>query len=241
VSVTKKGLSSCTLHVSDAREPFWLVLGESRNDGWHARIGSTDLGPPQLVDGYANGWLVTPASTTLTVHLEWTPQRLVWIGLAISAAAVVVCSIIVVRGRRAPAMVTAGPVLDVRSAPGPAPWRVIAVATVLVAAASFVVSGAVIAAVAAAVAVVGLRTRRIRRLGGAIAAATPLLVGLYTAARQFHSDYPPGIEWPAAMTGAHAVSLAALVVFAVDAVVRWLRHRHGQSRHQLATTGRPSS
>jgi hypothetical protein len=72
-----------------------------------------------------------------------------------------------------------------------------------------------------------------------VAVSAPLLVGLYTAARQFHSDYPPGIEWPTAMTGAHVVSLAALMVFATDAVVRWLRHRG--SDHQLAVTGRPSS
>ena len=105
--------------------------------------------------------------------------------------------------------------------------------------ATFLAAGPVIAVIAAALAVIGLRWRHGRWITVTVAIAAPLLVGLYTAARQFHSDYPPGIEWPTAMAGAHVVSLAALMVFATDTAVRWLRHRG--SRHQLAATGRPSS
>ncbi len=49
---------SCTTRPA----PFWMVLGQSTNAGWHA-ITSTgkDLGAPQVIDGYANGWLVTPS------------------------------------------------------------------------------------------------------------------------------------------------------------------------------------
>ncbi len=43
------------------------------------------VGASQVVNGYANGFLVRPDHTgTLTVHLDWTPQKLVLIGLAIS-------------------------------------------------------------------------------------------------------------------------------------------------------------
>jgi hypothetical protein len=73
--------------------------------------------------------------------------------------------------------------------------------------------------------VVALRWRRGRSITIGVATGAPLLVGLYTATRQFHSNYPPGIEWPTAMAGAHVVSLTAVMVFAADAVVRWLRHR----------------
>jgi hypothetical protein len=239
IEVTKKGLSSFTLRVTNANAPFWLVLGESRNDGWQASIGDNRLGTPRLVDGYANGWLVTPTATTFTVRVDWTPQRLVWIGIAVSTAVAVVCVIILGRARHSTAVLDAGPVLDTRPTPGPVRWRTTAAASVLLAAGAFVVAGVVIAAVVAVVAVMGLRWRRGRWVTVGVAAGAPLLVGLYTAARQFHSDYPPGIEWPTAMTGAHVVSLAALMVFAADAVVRWLRHRGFD--HQLAVTGRPSS
>ena len=67
--------------------PMWLVLGQSNNAGWQASAAGTDLGGSTLVNGYGNGWLVTPKSTTFTATLTWTPQRTVWISLAISALA----------------------------------------------------------------------------------------------------------------------------------------------------------
>jgi arabinofuranan 3-O-arabinosyltransferase len=37
--------------------PSWLVLGESFDAGWQATCNGRSLGAPQVVDGYANGWL----------------------------------------------------------------------------------------------------------------------------------------------------------------------------------------
>ncbi|HEX4867355.1 MAG TPA: hypothetical protein VFV32_06980, partial [Acidimicrobiales bacterium] len=61
-------------------------------------------GPRQLVDGYANGWLITPDGTG-PVHLQarGEPQRLVWLGLSVSAVAVVACGAVLWRTRRRPA------------------------------------------------------------------------------------------------------------------------------------------
>ncbi|MGI8492402.1 MAG: alpha-(1-_3)-arabinofuranosyltransferase domain-containing protein [Acidimicrobiales bacterium] len=72
---------------------FWLVLGQSHSDGWHASLpGGKDLGRPTLIDGYANGWYIPPGVIThpTTVQLEWTPQRVVWAAIAVSAAALAV-------------------------------------------------------------------------------------------------------------------------------------------------------
>jgi arabinofuranan 3-O-arabinosyltransferase len=93
VTVTDKGSTSYDLRVTTDGKPFWLVLGQSHNSGWEAKTAAGDsLGAPRLVDGYANGWLVTPNHAgTLTVQLRWTPQRLVWIGLAASMLALLVC------------------------------------------------------------------------------------------------------------------------------------------------------
>ena len=38
--------------------PAWLVLGESYNRGWRAFCGDRDLGEPEPIDGYANGWRI---------------------------------------------------------------------------------------------------------------------------------------------------------------------------------------
>src|SRR5207245_1916706 len=76
------------LHVSAAdagNRPFWLVLGQSQSSGWTAAVDGKDLGRPRLIDGYANGWVVRPHGRALAISLTWTPQRRVWIALALSA------------------------------------------------------------------------------------------------------------------------------------------------------------
>ena len=106
--------------VSGIDTSFELVLGQSVNKGWHAvaqpgphaPAGSraVDLGTPQLVDGFANGWHVTAADLKtlggpdFTVHLAWTPQRVVWAALAVSGATLLLCLVLgflPVRWRRA--------------------------------------------------------------------------------------------------------------------------------------------
>jgi len=127
--------ASETATVSRVTSPFELVLGQSNDAGWqavaHPSAGApagahdVDLGAPQLVDGFANGWPVTQAdlaalgigsgggtataATTgggggFTVTLTWTPQRKVWIALGISGLALLFCLIVAVlpaRWRRA--------------------------------------------------------------------------------------------------------------------------------------------
>ena len=102
VTVTDKGATSFDLRVTTDGQPFWLVLGQSHNAGWQAETAAgRSLGAPRLVDGYANGWLVTPDHAgTLTIQLRWTPQRLVWIGLAASALALLICVGVLLATRR---------------------------------------------------------------------------------------------------------------------------------------------
>src|SRR6185436_3979962 len=60
--VTRDGSTSIDARVTNATKPFWLVLGESFNKGWHAEVNGRDLGAPRLVDGIANGWRVDPGN-----------------------------------------------------------------------------------------------------------------------------------------------------------------------------------
>ncbi|HET9101949.1 MAG TPA: alpha-(1-_3)-arabinofuranosyltransferase family protein [Solirubrobacteraceae bacterium] len=50
----------------------WIVLGESWDAGWTATCNGRSLGAPQVIDGYANGWLA-PASCT-HVAIAFGPQ-----------------------------------------------------------------------------------------------------------------------------------------------------------------------
>ena len=110
VTPTSSHIDSHALLVTGATQPFELVLGQSVNKGWQAVASpgqgapagshAVDLGPPQLVDGFANGWHVTPADlralggSSFTVQLTWTPQRLVWAALAVSGATLLLCLVL---------------------------------------------------------------------------------------------------------------------------------------------------
>ncbi len=103
-------IDSQTDLVSDAHQPFELVLGQSVNKGWEAVAdpgpgasrGSTavNLGTSQLMDGFANGWQVTAADLQrlggpgFTIHLTWTPQKEVWAALALSGATLALCLVL---------------------------------------------------------------------------------------------------------------------------------------------------
>jgi hypothetical protein len=99
-AVTVTSQSATTIHlrltgVQAASPAFHLVLGESENKGWVATVdGGRSLGAPQLIDGFANGWTVTPADLaghlragTTMVTLRWEPQQAVWGALLVSAVA----------------------------------------------------------------------------------------------------------------------------------------------------------
>ncbi len=89
IRISHSSATSKVVSVTGATKSFWLVLGESLDKGWTARLSNgTSLGPPQLVDGFANGWYVTPAhpGSRLVIDLRWTPQAGVDGALALSAA-----------------------------------------------------------------------------------------------------------------------------------------------------------
>jgi len=100
--VQKLDRTEILLEVEGATSPYWLILGQSLSAGWQLRDDAgLDHGPPRLVDGFANGWLVAPDDAARTsFRLVWAPQRTVWIGLWASVMAALACLLVAIRGRR---------------------------------------------------------------------------------------------------------------------------------------------
>ena len=100
--VQKLDRTEILLEVEGATSPYWLILGQSLSAGWQLRDDAgLDHGPPRLVDGFANGWLVAPDDAARTsFRLVWAPQRTVWIGLWASLMAALACLLVAIRGRR---------------------------------------------------------------------------------------------------------------------------------------------
>jgi hypothetical protein len=70
--------------------PAWLVLGEGYSRGWRASCRSAEgeerqLGAPEPIDGFANGWRV--GSSCAVARFWFAPQRLATVSYGISALA----------------------------------------------------------------------------------------------------------------------------------------------------------
>jgi arabinofuranan 3-O-arabinosyltransferase len=220
-------------------DAFWLVLGQSHSAGWHATIGGRDLGPPMLVDGYANAWLVETGGRPVEVRLRWTPQRQVWVGLAVSALGLALClAIVVASRRRRPAHPTRfpSPAVDIattrdgkptalagdgvpdRAPELAAPGRPHVVAPLAVLVAFGLAAGPAVGVAAAAVTLLAVLIRPARwvlAFGGALALAA---AGAYVALQQSRYGYPPDFAWPVNVERAHSFGWLSVALLSASAL-----------------------
>jgi hypothetical protein len=213
--------TSVNVKVKTDGRPFVLVLGQSHSDGWKASLSDGSVSSSQLVNGYANGFLVRPdRAGSITVALRWAPQRYVWLGLWVSAFAVILCLAIVVtttvRTTRKRAQARAATLLDppLPAQPfadtnwPPASWPIAVAAATGVALITFAFSRPWIGIVGGLAVLVAARAPRLRV---AVDVAIPLLLA---ASRLFES---PELAW------------LAVALLVTDLVVRGL---HGAAaRH----------
>jgi len=230
VTMAHDGDTRMRVHVSGADEPFWLVLGQSQSPGWKATVvGGDSLGASQMVDGYANGWLVSDPAREFDVVLEWTPQRRVWTAIWISIVAALACIAIAcvgyVRARRRT------DALDPRDADARLEWPVPARGTtatrrgrvrVVVPLLAGLVAALIFApwaGVLVALLLLGMQWRP--RLRVVFVLGPSLLLALaaaYIFYLQRHFQFPPLFEWPTLFPYARPLAWLAVVLLSADVV-----------------------
>ncbi len=223
VTVTHQGRSALSAQISQEGESFWLVLGQSFNEGWVASVNGEDLGTPQLVDGFANGWLVNPSAPgQLAVEFRWEPQRLVNRGLIVSALAIFLCLTLAWRGRRFSSAA-------IRSAPpkllGAQTHVALSQTMALQVALSMGLLGALVSRpwVGVLVAIMGwLSARSTRwRLAPLVLAALAYGGGVaYIIFLQIRWEYEPSFAWPSWGRSAHHFGLLAVLLLMVNVMVQ---------------------
>ncbi len=229
--------------------PFDLILGQSINTGWQARVpGGPGLGRPVLIDAFANGWRIDPASVagsvhdgTLEVDLTWQPQQRADLALIVSALAILACIILVFlpRRRRKEEPRKELDVDDDATQPtlavpfGTGDQR----APVTIAVPAALVTGLVAAAIATPLvgATAGLATLavllvpRLRVVLGLLAVVCIVAAGVYVTVHQAHSPVPDNGAWPQSFGTAAEWAWAAVAFLgaegAVDVVLRARRRR----------------
>jgi hypothetical protein len=237
VRITHQTATSVTVATTTApgQAPFWLVFGQSEDNGWRATIKGHSLGKPVVVNGYANGWLITPPANggPITVALTFTPQRVVNLALVVSALGILLClALAFTRAtRRSPPPDDDAPVMVSPSAPSA--WRPqppVAVATVALTGlvGAVVIAPAVGIGLAAAVGLVLWRPQWRALLSvGSVA----LLAGsvLYVLQLQVRYRFPTKIEWPEHFDKVALLPWAALGLLFLNAVFEVAARRRDRS------------
>ncbi len=246
VTVTDERSDRVELEVTGLDAPTWLVLGQSFSDGWHASSAELgDLGGPTLIQGYANGWALDPASGTVHITLEWTPQKVVWAGIGTSVVGVVVCLAVLGvswrRRRRATASVDddeddepAEPDATddaVRRAPSRGWTAPVALGGAMGIFAALNLPHQNVAASLLAAVVLAVATGAVVRLGrgdralGLVAPAALAVAGAYSVAKEWRGGYR-NFEWPKVVDAAHVLGVVAVLGLAAVAVVSaWREER----------------
>ena len=236
VTVTHRGRVSYDATVDHAEAPFWLALAQSWSDGWKASVNGKALPAPQVIDGYGNGWLINPAvygTGPLEFHMEFAPQKIVWIAIAASALAVLACVALVVWGRsrrdaharvnRPDEPIQPALTLPLGAGGGVASVRTTVVVTALVA--GFVALttplhgwGLPVAVVGvSAVSVVALRWRRGRGLAAVTSVVVLSLTYAYIVISQYRHHHVADFLWPQRFTKANLPALVAVLLLVVEA------------------------
>jgi hypothetical protein len=234
IEVVEESDSRVRVHVDGATEgePFWVVLGQSYNDGWRASLasGAGTASGPQLVDGFANGWLVTPTKGSFDMTLDFAPQRQVSVALWISLIAALFCVGLAVRPTRR-SIVAASAAPERFSArvfrfEGAIPSRPVAVGVgVAMGMLGWVLAGGLVGVVVGVVAAVSARRPSWRRVVLVGSAAALALAGAYVVYLQLVHSPQPSLDWPFEMRKGHLLGWLAVLLLAVDVVLNRLWRR----------------
>ncbi len=185
-------------------EDTLLVLGQSFNAGWNARIvGGESLGTSILVDGYANGWVVKSDNEgEIEVVLEWSPQRGVHTALVVSFVIVSIAALlaIAVRLRKGkPSLPPRSSVAFAKFTFSPQrsiPARKLVLVALALGFATAAIINPTVGVLMGGLSYIAMRHRSARVL---LTSAAPVLVaaiGSFVALQQFRFGYDPIFEWP---------------------------------------------
>ena len=228
--IAMEGRTAIDVRATGSDGSFWLVLGQSHSDGWRLDLdggtvnGTTTDVSPTLVDGFANGWLVTPTGDgPVDLDLRWVPQRLVRLGLSLSLLAAVGCLLAAWKGRGdVGPLVLKPPVLVSGHRRRLMPLPVTEATVVALGAGAFAlvnlpgwsVVGPVIALVAWG-SLRGLLPHRSTSLGGVLVMA---VAAAWIAIDQIRFRFPRDFVWPLFFEQAHVLGVVAVLLLAAAAL-----------------------
>jgi hypothetical protein len=236
VTVVKQAATSARIQVAGSTTPYWLVLGQSLDKGWTARIGGKSLGPSRLINGYANGWLIPPQPGPATITLSWSTQgwenSALWLSGLGALGCVAVAAMAGAYALRPYPAPNAGRLPD-----RPVffrPWRSFdpvlegrrgAVVVVISTAVAWFLIGWLPALVVGGIVLLGLRRGKWQAVPAAAAVAGIVVAGLFVTQQQLAHNYRLSLDWPQHFNTVSGVAWVGVALLAADALVRHLQAR----------------
>lgn len=215
------GTTSASVEVAPTDGPAWVILRQSHNEGWSASTDAGTLEGPILLDGFANGFLVDrPLPEGATVSFRWTPQRTMWLSLALAALGILAAAVLALRGRRwapPPQDPATVPTLDAPWTPRPAlRWPRAGAAALGLGLAAAGLIAPLWAVPVGVLTLVGGRARRGR--GALLGAATGALVGAlgWVAVARLADRELDKYDFFSTIHDQHRLAMAGVLLLAAD-------------------------
>jgi hypothetical protein len=197
-----------------ASDLCWVESTDGWNTGWKATIAGRTSEPP-IASAAGRGTWVNTSRTAAVFRSEWTPQRLMWVGIAVSLLGTVLTLLVLasrrLRGRRLgrtiPDTATSTPsaVTNSRRLAGSAMAIGLMIAVFVHPIAGFV---------AAVVTVIEpLVERRERAIIDSVLVGLIALGYAYVIVQQTRYGTPTGFGWPGAYGKVHGVVLFSAVMY----------------------------
>ena len=238
VTVTNSSRSSLQAEIVNNNSPFWLVLGQSFNEGWVATVNGINLGSPQLVDGFANGWFVDlPESEVLDVSLKWAPQRNIWIALLISLLGVLICFYLIYQGRNEKSLnlcLNTPRLSDPRRSFHNLPVKNAVITSILLGLFAAFVSTPLVGLITTCFSLISTRYLKGRLLLTALPIVAYSVGVAYIIFLQIRWEYEPAFSWPSWGRSVHHLGLLTVLLLTSDVVLEKVSKRHIELRNKEA-------
>jgi hypothetical protein len=211
----------------------WIEMPEGWNVGWSASLDGRPL-PASVASGGGHAVWFVPASSATDIKFtaSWTPQRRMWIGIALTVIAILCSLIVLLRPRlRRRTFLSTSPITEPAHKANQQQRSTVALISSVLAAGAL---GALVISPVWGIAIAVLWTilhgypHVIRSIGFSLVA----LAMLYLLIQQKRYGFAAGFDWPSHFRRAHRPSMGGLVLIFLGS---WARSAEPSGEHMRNT------
>ncbi|MEI8391577.1 MAG: alpha-(1-_3)-arabinofuranosyltransferase family protein [Actinomycetes bacterium] len=221
--------STRSANIPECSSDCWIEMPEGWNVGWSASVGGRQL-PVSVASGggHAVWFLPATSATDIKFNASWTPQRRMWIGIAVTLMAILCSLIVLLRPRlRRRIFLSTNPVTERAHKTMHDQKQTIVLITMILATG---VLGALVISPAwgIAMAVLWAMLHRYPHLIRSVGVSLVTLSMLYLLIQQKRYGFAAGFDWPSHFRRVHRPAMGGLVLIFLGS---WARSDEPAGEH----------